>query len=69
MYESTNPKKNNLVKMAHILEESTPGMRPEQEKKGIAKPIEGGIFDPLYIVNTQGMEDDDLSFFGIGGPA
>ena len=26
--------------MAHILEESTPGMRPEQEKKGIAKAIE-----------------------------
>lgn len=44
-------------------------MRPEQEKKGLVKAIEGGIFDSLYIVNTQGMEDDDLSFFGIGGPA
>ena len=55
--------------MAHILEEPTSGMRPEQEKKGLAKAVQGGIFDPLYIVNTQEMDNDDLSFFGIGGPA
>ena len=55
--------------MSHILEEPTSGMRPEQEKKGLAKAVKSEIFDSLYIVNTQGMEDDDLSFFGIGGPA
>lgn len=55
--------------MEHILEEPTSGMRPEQERKGLAKTIKGGIFDSIYIVNTQEMDDDDLSFFGIGGPA
>ena len=55
--------------MSHILEEPTSGMRPEQDKKGLAKAIKGGIFDSLYMVSNQEMDDDDLSFFGIGGPA
>jgi hypothetical protein len=67
MYISTFQKQ--FSKMAHILEEPTSGMRPEQEKKGLAKAMKGGIFDSIYIVSTQEMDDDDLSFFGIGGPA
>ena len=55
--------------MAHILEEPTSGMRPEQEKKGLAKAIEEGKVEQHYIVNPKGKEDDELSCLGVGGLA
>jgi hypothetical protein len=55
--------------MEHISEGQTSGMRPEQTLKGLAKTVEGDIFDFLFADNNQEMDDDDLSFFGVGGPA
>lgn len=57
--------------MEHISEDLTSEMRPEQELKGLAKTakIEKNIFESIFTDNTQEMEDDDLSFFGVGGPA
>ena len=55
--------------MEHISEDHTSEMRPEQALKGLAKTVESNVFELLFVDNTQEMDDDDLSFFGVGGPA
>ena len=55
--------------MEHISEDHTSEMRPEQALKGLAKTVESNVFEFLFVDNTQEMDDADLAFFGVGGPA
>lgn len=61
--------------MDNISEEATPSeMRPEQILDGIAFIIKDSKeYNPfmvnLEVDNKNKENDDDLSFFGVGGPA